>query len=385
MARRPLTIALVAGEPSGDRLGADLIGALRQHYPEASFVGIGGPAMQRLGLESWYPMEMLSVMGFGEVIRRLPQLLRLRRQLEARLRLLKPDLFIGVDAPDFNFHVERQMKAAGVPVVHYVGPSVWAWREKRLRKIRQFVDGVLLLFPFEPPIYEKYAIPAAFVGHPLAWRIPMEPDRAGARRRLGFSDDQPVTALLPGSRRGEVERMFPIYMEAVPLLREVYPNMQFIVPAATTALAEWMQAQLVRWGRDFPVEVVTGAEAAADCLQTADQAAVFSGTATLEAALYKCPMIITARVHPLTYWIARRLVKVPWVGLPNVLAGREVVPELIQDEARANRITIKLGQLVMDQVRRKRQLEIFQTLHEQLRQPSGERAVAAMRAWGVLP
>jgi len=382
---QPLTIALVAGELSGDRLGAELINAIRKHYPSATFVGIGGPAMQQQGLESWYPMEILSVMGFGEVIRRLPQLLRLRRQLEARLQLLKPDLFIGIDAPDFNFHVERHMRAAGVPVVHYVGPSVWAWREKRLQKIRQFVDGVLLLFPFEPPIYEKYAIPAAFVGHPLAQCIPMEPDRIGARQRLGFSDDQQVTALLPGSRQGEVERMFPTYMETVPLLREVYPSMQFVVPAATAALASWMQSQLAQWGSGFPVEIVTGSEATADCLQAADQAAVFSGTATLEAALYKCPMIITAKVHPLTYWIARRLVKVPWVGLPNVLAGREVVPELIQDEARANRIAIKLGQLVLDQARRRRQLATFRTLHEQLRQSSGERAVAAMQAWGVLP
>ena len=380
-----LTIALVAGELSGDRLGAELISAVRNRYPDATFVGIGGPAMQQQGLESWYPMELLSVMGFGEVIRRLPQLWRLRRELEARLQLLKPDLFIGIDAPDFNFHVERRMKAVGVPVVHYVGPSVWAWREKRLHKIRRFVDGVLLLFPFEPPIYERYVIPAAFVGHPLARLIPMEPDRVGARQRLGFAADQSVTALLPGSRQGEVERMFPTYMEAVPLLREVYPTMQFVVPAASNALAGWMQSQLAQWGSGFPVEIVTGSGAAADCLQAADQAVVFSGTATLEAALYKCPMIITAKVHPLTYWIARRLVKAPWVGLPNVLAGQEVVPELIQDEARANRIAIKLGQLVLDQSRRRRQLAAFNNIHGQLRQPSGARAVAAMQAWGVLP
>ncbi len=383
--RKTLTIALVAGELSGDRLGAELMQAIRQRYPHVQFVGIGGPSMQRVGLESWYPMEQLSVMGFGEVIRRLPQLLRLRRELEARLVLLKPDLFIGIDAPDFNFHVEQRMKAVGVPVVHYVGPSVWAWREKRLEKIRQFVDGVLLLFPFEPPLYEKYAIPSAFVGHPLAQQIPMTPDRIGARQRLGFSMAQSVTALLPGSRRSEVERMFPIYLEAVPLLREVYPEMHFVVPAATATLASWMQSQLSQRGGDFPVEVIEGTDAMADCLQAADQAAVFSGTATLETALYKCPMIITAKVHPLTYWIARRLVKVPWVGLPNVLAGREVVPELIQDEARANRIAIKLGQLVMDQVRRRRQLEAFRAIHEQLRQPSGMRAVAAMQEWGMLP
>ncbi|WP_294948087.1 lipid-A-disaccharide synthase [Sulfurivirga sp.] len=382
--QRPLTVAMVAGEASGDQLAADLMVALRQHYPSIRFVGIGGPRMQAEGLESWYDMNELSVMGFAEVVGRLPRLLKLRRALIARLRLLQPDLFIGVDAPDFNFTVERELKASGVPTVHYVGPSVWAWREKRLEKIRQCVDGVLLLFPFEPPLYERYGIPAAYVGHPLARKIPMKPDRHGARARLGLDESAQVTALLPGSRHGEVQRIFPVYLEAIALLRQVYPEMQFVVPAASDALADEMAAMIDARGGRLPVEILRQ-DGMALALQVADQAVVFSGTASLEAALYKCPMIITAKVSPLTYWIAKRLVKIPWVGLPNVLAGREIVPELIQDEARAERIAVKLGQLVVDELRRRRQIEAFETMHERLRRDSGREAIRAMQAWGVLP
>ncbi len=377
----PLRIALVAGEPSGDALGADLIQALQVDYPQARFVGIGGPAMQASGLESWYPMETLSVMGVWDVLKRLPTLLSLRAQLIRRLKADPPDLFIGIDAPDFNFTVERQLKAAGIPTVHYVGPSVWAWREKRLAAIREAVNGVLLLFPFEPPLYEKYRIPAAFVGHPLAWKIPLQPDRAVARAALGMHEDSSLTALLPGSRMGEITRIWPEYLRTVRLLLALYPDMQFVVPSvharAHAYLAESLHTE------KLPIELVRGQ--ASTVLQAADQALVFSGTATLEAALCKCPMVITARVHPLTYWIARRLVTTPWVGLPNVLAGREVVPELLQDAARAEKLAPALGKLVVDDLLRRKQLDAFADMHQQLRQPAGARAVAAMHAWGVLP
>ncbi len=376
-----LRIALVAGEPSGDALGADLIQAIKSRYPHAQFVGIGGPAMQAAGLESWYPMETLSVMGFWDVLKRLPTLLALRRQLIARLKDNPPDLFIGVDAPDFNFTVERHLKAAGVLTVHYVGPSVWAWREKRLEKLREAVDGVLLLFPFEPPLYEKYRIPAAFVGHPMACKIPLQPDRSQARAQLGMSQQQSVTALLPGSRMGEVTRIWPEYLRTVRLLLALYPDMHFVVPTVH-ARAHALLAESLH-NEKLPIELVRGQ--ADTVLQAADQAVVFSGTATLEAALCKCPMVITGKVHPLTYWIARRLVTTPWVGLPNVLAGREIVPELLQDAARAEKLAPAVGKLVVDGVQRRQQLEAFERMHHQLRQPAGERAVDAMHQWGVLP
>lgn len=383
MPETPLTIAFVAGEVSGDQLGADLIAALKARYPQARFVGIGGERMQAQGLESWYDMGQLSVMGFGEVLKHLPSLLKLRKQLIQRLLLLKPDLFIGIDAPDFNFKVEGVLKQAGILTVHYVGPSVWAWREKRLLKIKDRVNGVLLLFPFEPPLYEKYAIPAAFVGHSLGQKIPFQPDRQQARQQLGLQENTPVTALLPGSRMGEVTRILPEYLEMIPLVLEVHPQMQFVLPTANARIDQYVKEMLANWPQKLPVEVVP--QGMALTLQAADQAVVFSGTAALEAALYKVPMLITAKVHPLTFWIARRLVKTPWVGLPNVLAGQEIVPELIQDEARAERLAIKLSQLVLDKVQRKRQVQTFETLHHQLAQPIGERAIEAMRSWGVLP
>ncbi len=380
---RPLTIALVAGEISGDQLGAELISALKAAYPEARFVGIGGKNMQAQGLESWYDMAQLSVMGFGEVIRHLPRLLKLRKTLIQQLLLLQPDLFIGVDAPDFNLTVEGALKDKGIPSVHYVGPSVWAWREKRLLKLKEKVNGVLLLFPFEPPLYAKYEIPAAFVGHPLAQRIPFQPNRQQARQKLGLAEGTQVTALLPGSRAGEVSRILPEFFKMIPLVLDIHPGMQFLLPTANAQIDHYVKTALADWPERLPVEVI--AQGMGDVLQAADQAVVFSGTATLETALYKCPMLITAKVHPLTYWIAKHLVTTQWVGLPNVLAGKEVVPELIQQEARASRLAVKLGQLVLDQRQRQRQLEAFEVMHHQLAQPAGKRAIAAMREWGVLP
>ncbi len=380
---RPLTIALVAGEISGDQLGAELIAALKAVYPEARFVGIGGEKMQAQGLESWYDMAQLSVMGFGEVIRHLPRLLKLRKALIQQLLLLQPDLFIGVDAPDFNLTVEGALKDKGIPTVHYVGPSVWAWREKRLLKIKEKVNGVLLLFPFEPPLYAKYEIPAAFVGHPLARHIPFRPERQQARQKLGLEESTQVTALLPGSRTGEVSRILPEFFKMIPLVLDVHPGMQFLLPTANAQIDHYAKTALADWPERLPVEVIS--QGMGDVLQAADQAVVFSGTATLETALYKCPMLITAKVHPLTYWIAKRLVTTQWVGLPNVLADKEIVPELIQGEARASRLAVKLGQLVLDQRQRQRQLEAFEVMHHQLAQPGGERAIAAMREWRVLP
>jgi len=377
----PLRIALVAGEPSGDALGADLIRAIRSRYPESRFFGVGGPSMQAEGLESWYPMEALSVMGFWDVLKHLPYLLRLRAQLIRRLKADPPDLFIGVDAPDFNFTIERQLKAAGISAVHYVGPSVWAWREKRLQRIRAAVDGVLLLFPFEPPLYEKYGIPAAFVGHPLAWKTPLQPDRNAARAELGLPHNAALTALLPGSRMGEITRIWPEYLRTVRMLVALYPDMHFLVPSVHARAHAFLAESL--HDEKLPIELIHGQ--AGTVLQAADQALVFSGTATLEAALCKCPMVITAKVHPLTYWIARRLVTTPWVGLPNVLAGCEVVPELLQDAARAEKLAPALGKLVVDEVQRRQQLRVFEQMHQQLRQPAGERAVEALRHWGVLP
>lgn len=371
--------ALVAGEASGDTLGAELILSLKKRFPTARFIGIGGPKMLAEGMESWYPMERLSVMGLFEVLKVLPGLLKLRKELIQRLLDVKPTVFIGVDAPDFNFRVEAAMKAAKIPAIHYVGPSVWAWREKRLLKIKRWVDGVLVLFPFELPLYEKYGIPAKFVGHPLANQVPETPDRSAARKVLGLSEAVPVTGLLPGSRSSEINLLIDVYVQAAVILHGMYPQMKFVIPCVNDKAKQRIQQSLNDFGQGLDVRLLD--QQAQLAMAASDQLIVTSGTATLEAALMKRPLVLAIKLHPITHWIMRRLATTQWIGLPNVLAQKTIVPEFIQDEATPQQIALGLAKLISDQTMRDAQLTEFNRQYHQLKQNASELAVDAIVEW----
>jgi len=324
-----LRVALVAGEASGDILGASLMQALRTRHPQIEFIGIGGPLMEAQGLTSYFPMERLAVMGLVEVLGRLPELLSRRRRLVRTLIEAKPDVFIGIDAPDFNLGLELKLRRAGIKTVHYVSPSVWAWRQKRVLQIREACDLMLCLFPFEAQFYDDYQVPVRFVGHPLADAIPVQTDRAAAREALELPQDCHVVALMPGSRGGEVSRLGELFLDAAVRLRTLRPGVRFVLPCASPERRRQLEEMLV--GRDLPLTLLNGRshEALAAC----DAVLIASGTATLEALLYKRPMVVAYKVAPLTYRILKRLVKSPYISLPNLLAERLLVPELIQDAA----------------------------------------------------
>ena len=368
---RVLKVALVAGEASGDILGAGLMQALKARHPGVRFIGVGGPRMQAEGLDSYFPMERLAVMGLVEVLGRLPELLKRRRQLIRTLITERPDVFIGIDAPDFNLGVELKLRQAGIRTVHYVSPSVWAWRQKRVLKIQRACDLMLTLFPFEAQFYEAQQVPVCFVGHPLADAIPLAADRAAARAALGLPEQGAVVALLPGSRGGEVERLGSLFLDAAERLRALRPGLRFVLPCASAERRAQVEAMLA--GRDLQVRLLDGRshEALAAC----DAVLIASGTATLEALLFKRPMVVAYRVAPLTYRILRRLVKSPYISLPNLLAGRLLVPELIQDAATPEALAGALAPLIDDgQV----QTEGFDAIHRALRRGASERAAEAV-------
>lgn len=329
---KALRVALVAGEASGDLLGAHLIAALRSRLPDAVFFGIGGPAMEGQGFDPWWPMDKLSVMGYVDALKHAREITGIRRELKRRLLDLKPDVFIGIDAPDFNLALETGLKKAGIPTIHYVSPSIWAWRGGRIKTIGRAVSRVLALFPMEPPLYEKAGIPVTYVGHPFADQIPLETDRNAVREKLALPLDLPVIALLPGSRRGELEKMAATFVRTAKLICEKYlPNALFVVPLTTRETRlQFEKAIFDEQAGDVPFRLLFGH--ARDALGAADISLVASGTATLEAALVKRPMVITYKMAGFNYWLGKRLV-LPWVSLPNVLAGRFVVPEILQDQA----------------------------------------------------
>ncbi|MCQ4348481.1 lipid-A-disaccharide synthase [Pseudomonas stutzeri] len=368
---RPLKIALVAGEASGDILGAGLMQAIKARHPDARFIGVGGPRMQAEGLDSYFPMERLAVMGLVEVLGRLPELLGRRRRLIRTLIDERPDVFVGIDAPDFNLGVELKLRQAGIRSVHYVSPSVWAWRQKRVLKIRRACDLMLTLFPFEARFYEEQQVPVCFVGHPLADAIPLEADRPAARAALGLPERGGVVALLPGSRGGEVERLGSLFLDAAERLRALRPGLRFVLPCASAERRAQLEAMLV--GRELAVTLLDGRshEALAAC----DAVLIASGTATLEALLFKRPMVVAYRVAPLTYRILRRLVRSPYVSLPNLLAGRLLVPELIQDAATPDALAAALAPLLDDGAV---QTEGFDAIHRALRRGASERAAEAV-------
>jgi len=370
---RKLRVALVAGEASGDILGSGLMQALKQRHPDIEFIGVGGPRMQAEGLQSHFPMERLAVMGLVEVLGRLRELLRRRKDLVQMLIAAKPDVFIGIDAPDFNLNIELKLRRAGIRTVHYVSPSVWAWRQKRVLKIKEACDLMLALFPFEARFYEEHAVPVRFVGHPLANTIPLEADRAGARERLGLPQDASVVALLPGSRGGEVGKLGALFLDTAQRLLQSRPGLRFVLPCASPERRAQLEEMLV--GRDLPVQLLDGAshEALAAC----DAVLIASGTATLEALLYKRPMVVAYKVAPLTYRILKRLVKSPYISLPNLMAGRLLVPELIQDEATPESLGNTLLPLLDDG---SLQTESFDAIHRALRQDASAQAAEAVLA-----
>ena len=368
---RPLRVALVAGEASGDILGSDLMQAIKARHPDAEFIGVGGGRMEAEGLKSYFPMERLAVMGLVEVLGRLFELLGRRRQLARDLIAAKPDVFIGIDAPDFNLGLELKLRRAGIKTVHYVSPSVWAWRQKRVLKIREACDLMLTLFPFEAQFYDEHQVPVRFVGHPLADAIPQQADRAGARDALDLPQDEPVVALMPGSRGGEVARLGELFLDAAIRLRSLRPGVRFLLPCATPERREQLEQVLA--GRDLPLTLLNGRshEALAAC----DAVLIASGTATLEALLYKRPMVVAYRVAPLTYRILKRLVKSPYISLPNLLAERLLVPELIQDAATPEALAQTVAPLIDGgQV----QTEGFDVIHRALRRDASVSAADAV-------
>ena len=368
---RPIRVALVAGEASGDILGSGLMQAIKQRHPDAEFIGVGGARMEAEGLKSYFPMERLAVMGLVEVLGRLFELLRRRRQLARDLIAAKPDVFIGIDAPDFNLGLELKLRRAGIKTVHYVSPSVWAWRQKRVLKIREACDLMLTLFPFEAQFYDEHQVPVRFVGHPLADAIPQQADRAAAREALDLPQDEPVVALMPGSRGGEVARLGELFLDAAIRLRALRPGIHFLLPCATPERREQLEQMLA--GRDLPLTLLNGRshEALAAC----DAVLIASGTATLEALLYKRPMVVAYRVAPLTYRILKRLVKSPYISLPNLLAERLLVPELIQDAATPEALAQAVAPLIDGG---QMQTEGFDVIHRALRRDASVSAADAV-------
>ncbi|WP_144328930.1 lipid-A-disaccharide synthase [Tepidimonas charontis] len=321
---------MVAGEASGDVLAAELLCGLRQRWPALAAAGVAGPAMQAQGCTAWWPSERLAVRGYVEVLRHYAEIVGIRRALRARWLHDRPDLFIGVDAPDFNLPLAADLRAAGVPTVQFVAPAIWAWRPERAALIRRACDHVLCVFPFEPALLAEHGIAATFVGHPLAAVIPRQPDRAAARAALGLPADTPVVALLPGSRRAEIAHLLLRFLAAAQHMRREQPRLAFVLPAVPH-LHDAIAAQVAATPAATAVRVLRGQSHRA--LAACDVALVASGTATLETALFQRPMVIAYHMHPLSWWLTRRKMRQPWVGLPNILAGDFVVPELLQEAA----------------------------------------------------
>ena len=372
-----MRIAMVAGEQSGDILGAGLIMALKRRYPRARFEGIGGERMLAEGFETLFPLEKLSVMGLVEVLRHLPELLKIRRSLYRRYIADPPSVFIGIDAPDFNLPLERKLRSRGVPAVHYVSPQVWAWRQRRVAKIARSIDLMLTLYPFEAVFYRNHGVPVRCVGHPLADEIPLQPDRTAARRILGLAEDEtPVVALLPGSRKGEVDLLGPLFLDCARWLMKKKPGLRFVMPAATEKLRERLAALLRERAADLPVALVV--RRAREAMTAADVVLLASGTATLEAMLLKRPMVVAYRMSPLTMWIVSRLVKVAYISQPNLLAGRELVKEFIQDAATSENLGTAVLALLEDSTARARLEAEFAVIHQQLRRGASEQAAGAV-------
>lgn len=370
-------IAMVAGEASSDQLAAHLIAALKQHLPDARFYGIGGPKMQREGFESLWPAEMLAVRGYAEVLRHYRAITRMRRQLLSRLLHDKPDVFIGVDGSDFNLALEKRLKGRGIPTIHFVSPSIWAWRKNRMRKIVQAVTHILALYPFEPELYQGTGVKCSYVGHPLADVIPLDIDQRAVRERLGIAPDRPVFALLPGSRQAELHFMAATFIETAKLLLTRYPGAQFLVPLVSRETRQQFETALWQQKADeLPFNLMFGH--AAEAIAASDVVLVASGTATLETALVGRPMVIAYKMSPWSWRLMRGMRYLPWVGLPNILAGRYVVPEFLQEAATPENLAQAVGNLLADRQARAAIARVFDGIHRQLRQNTARKAADAV-------
>ena len=376
--RRTPTFGIVAGEASGDILGAGLIRALRRKYPGARFVGIGGDEMVAEGFHSLVPMERLSVMGLVEVLGRLRELFRIRARLMTYFLSNPPDVVIGIDSPDFTLGVERRCRDAGILTAHYVSPSVWAWRQKRIFKIAKAVDLMLTLFPFEARFYEEHKVPVVFVGHPLADMIPMEPDTFAARRNLGLNEDAPVMAILPGSRGAEVERLGGLFLEAARWIQSRRPDLQLAIPCVNREREQQVRALVEALDVKLPVTIVRGRSR--EVMAAADVVLLASGTATLEAMLLKKPMVVGYRLSNLSFKIVSKMVNLSHVALPNLLAKKQLVPELLQHDATPE----ALGKAVLERLEnteeRERLTLAFSEIHNSLRKNADEQAASAIAA-----
>jgi lipid-A-disaccharide synthase len=360
-----IKIGIVAGEASGDILGSQLIKALSHEYSNLEFVGIAGPKMEAMGATSWYPMEKLAVRGYVEVLKRYPELLGIRRDLRKRLIEERPALFIGIDAPDFNLGLERALKASGIPTVHYVSPSIWAWRGERIKKIKGAIDHMLTVFPFEPAIYVQHDVPATYVGHPTADAFPLASQRDAARAQLRIKPDELIVSLLPGSRQTELDYHAELFVETARELLKRFPQAKFLAPLATRETRE--QFSSARWklkAQDLPIQILFGH--ANFALAAADVALVASGTATLEAAMLGCPHVIAYRMSPTTYRVMKKKAYLPYVGLPNILAGEWLVPELLQDDATPENLARALAGWITHRDVAARVRERFADIHAQL-------------------
>ena len=364
---------MVAGEASGDLLAGLLLGALRRRWPDLSAAGIGGPRMREQGFDAWWPHDKLAVHGYAEALRHYREIAGIRRALARRLLAERPDAFVGVDAPDFNLGLEAQLKSAGIRTVHFVCPSIWAWRGGRAAKLAASADHVLCLFPFEPALLERHGVAATYVGHPLADVIPLDPPTAAARAALGLRDDDEVVALLPGSRVAEIAHLAPRFLDAAELLARDRPHLRFVLP-----LAPGMRAHVepLLAGRELALTLVDGRshEALAAC----DVTLIASGTATLEAALFKRPMVIAYHMSALSWHIMKRMRYQPWVGLPNILCGEFVVPELLQHDATPPALAREVARLLDDPTRLLALHARFTDLHHQLRRDTARTATDAI-------
>ena len=365
-------IGIVAGEASGDLLGSHLIQALKQKLPDIEFIGIAGPKMMGEGVKSFFPMERLSVRGYVEVLRHLIGLLKLRQQLLTNFLDNPPDIFIGIDAPDFNFWLEKKLKAKGIKTIHYVSPSIWAWRKGRISKIKHAVTHMLALFPFESTIYEQAGIPVTYVGHPLADILPIKPDMVSAREGLKLKSSTLVIVMLPGSRQSEVQQHAALMIKTAGLIYAKHPNAQFLVPLVTRETRQIFELAIFHEPESVPIQILFGH--AHDAMEAADVVIVASGTATLEAALLKKPMVITYRMPDLSWKILKHMRLQPFVGLPNILAGKFVVPELLQDDATPEKLANATLTLLADQDYLEIIKDEFTKIHLSLRQNTAEKA-----------
>jgi lipid-A-disaccharide synthase len=367
-----LRIGIVAGEASGDMLGGLLMQALKNKRSDIEFVGIAGPKMMREGAQSLFPIERLSVRGYLEVIKHAFGLMRIRQQLIKHFLNHRVDIFIGIDAPDFNFYIEKRLKKQGIKTIHYVSPSIWAWRKNRLNKIKRAVSHILTLFPFESALYQEAGVPVSYVGHPLADALPMQPDTAAARATLRLKPSDLVVAMLPGSRQSEVQQHAALFIQTAKKLHADYPNALFLVPFVTRESKQIFELALFHEHEPLPIQILFGH--AHDAMQASDVVIVASGTATLEATLLKKPMVITYRMPILSWWILKRMLLQPYVGLPNVLAGKFIVPELLQHDATPEKLAQAAIKLISDTLAIEEMKAEFNKIHISLKQNNAEKA-----------